>query len=122
FTTHALHPRAVAMLEEAGALVVASSPDKAALAVEARNADVIIVRAALPESLFDGNARLRAAVRHGAGLDMIPVQAATRAGVRVANVPGVNARTVAEHVFMVSMALLRRFRMMDRDLRTDGWN
>ena len=48
---------------------------------------------------------------------MIPVEAATKAGVLVANVPGVNARTVAEHVFFVALALLRRFRMVDRDLR-----
>jgi D-3-phosphoglycerate dehydrogenase len=41
--------------------------------------------------------------------------------VLVANVPAVNARSVAEHVFFVSMALLRRFRRMDRDLRTGGW-
>ena len=39
----------------------------------------------------------------------------------VANVPGVNARSVAEHVFFVTMARLRRFRMMDRDLRQQGW-
>ena len=52
---------------------------------------------------------------------MIPVEAATRAGVLVANVPGANARTVAEHVFFVSMALLRKFRSVDRDLREKGW-
>ena len=79
------------------------------------------MRAPLPPALFDDAPKLRAAIRHGAGLDMIPVEAATRAGVLVANVPGVNARSVAEHVFFVTMALLRRFRMMDRDLRQRGW-
>jgi len=122
FSTHPLHPRAVEKLDGAGRLVIASSPDKATLAAEGRAADVVIARAPLPEGLFADNARLRAAIRHGAGLDMIPVDAATRAGVLVANVPGVNASTVAEHVFMVSIALLRRFRMMDRDLRSKGWN
>jgi D-3-phosphoglycerate dehydrogenase len=52
---------------------------------------------------------------------MIPVDAATRAGVLVANVPGVNARSVAEHVIFVTLSLLRRFRAMDRDLRAQGW-
>ena len=79
------------------------------------------MRAPLPPALFDDAPKLRAAIRHGAGLDMIPVEAATRAGVLVANVPGVNARSVAEHVFFVTMALLRRFRTMDRDLRQRGW-
>ena len=52
---------------------------------------------------------------------MIPMEAATRAGVLVANVPGANARTVAEHAIWTSMALLRKFRRVDRDLRETGW-
>jgi D-3-phosphoglycerate dehydrogenase / 2-oxoglutarate reductase len=122
FTTHPLHRRAAEMLAGAGELVVASAVDTETLAREGREAEIIIVRAPLPVSLFENPSRLRAAIRHGAGLDMIPVEAATRAGVLVANVPGANARTVAEHVFMVTLALLRRFRKMDRDLRSAGWN
>ena len=34
---------------------------------------------------------------------MIPVEAATAAGVLVANVPGANAVTVAEYVMMASL-------------------
>jgi D-3-phosphoglycerate dehydrogenase len=120
-STHPLHPRAAAMLADAGDLVVASSPDADTLLREGRDADIVIVRAPLPEALFAEAPRLRAAVRHGAGLDMIPVEAATRAGVLVANVPAVNAVTVAEHVFMVTLALLRRFRQVDGDLRGKGW-
>jgi len=36
-------------------------------------------------------------------------------------VPGVNARTVAEHVFFAAIALLRNFRRLDRDLRQRSW-
>lgn len=121
FSTHSLHPRAVSMLERAGELVVASALDDEALLREGQGADIIIVRAPLPVGLFDAPRNLRAAIRHGAGLDMIPVEAATRAGVLVANVPAVNASTVAEHVMMVTIALSRRFRLVDRDLRTRGW-
>ena len=53
---------------------------------------------------------------------MIPIPEATAAGVLVANVPGANAVTVAEHVIFTAMALLRRFRIVDRDLRSAGWN
>jgi D-3-phosphoglycerate dehydrogenase len=120
-TTHALHPRASAMLSGAGELVVASAIDPATLAAEAKNADIVIVRAPLPPQLFDGAKLLRAAIRHGAGLDMIPMEAATAAGVLVANVPAVNARSVAEHVMFAALALLRNFRVVDRDLRTKGW-
>jgi D-3-phosphoglycerate dehydrogenase len=109
------------MLSSAGELRIASALDAATLADEGRPADIVIVRAPLPPALFDGAPKLRAAIRHGAGLDMIPIEAATKAGVLVANVPGVNARSVAEHVFFVTMALLRQFRAMDRDLRQKGW-
>ncbi|RUX35791.1 dehydrogenase, partial [Mesorhizobium sp. M7A.F.Ca.CA.002.09.1.1] len=52
---------------------------------------------------------------------MIPIEAPTAAGVLVANVPAVNARSVAEHVMFVALALLRNFRVVDRDLRAKGW-
>jgi len=109
------------MLKDRGELVVASAIDPVTLADEVRDADIVIVRANLPPVLFERARRLRAAIRHGAGLDMIPMDAATKAGVLVANVPGANARTVAEHVLWTSMALLRKFRRVDRDLRQRGW-
>lgn len=121
FSTHPLHPDAEAMLRAAGSLKIASNPTAEAILAEGADADVLIVRAPIPPAYFDQAPKLRAAVRHGAGLDMIPYDAATAAGVLIANVPGVNARTVAEHVIMTSLALLRGFRRMDRDLRTDGW-
>jgi D-3-phosphoglycerate dehydrogenase len=52
---------------------------------------------------------------------MIPVAAATEAGVLVANVPGVNAQTVADYVMFATLALARRFREIDSDLRRKGW-
>jgi D-3-phosphoglycerate dehydrogenase len=121
FSTHPLHARATAKLKGHGELVVASAIDPVTLADEGQGADIVIVRANLPPVLFDRSKKLRAAIRHGAGLDMIPMEAATKAGVLVANVPGANARTVAEHVLWTSMALLRKFRQVDRDLRETSW-
>lgn len=121
FSTHPLHPDAEAMLAAAGDLRIASASDPDTLLREGRGASIVIVRAAIPPAFFADAPALRAAVRHGAGLDMIPIEAATAAGVLVANVPAVNAPTVAEHVFMVTLALLRQFRPMDRDLRNAGW-
>ena len=121
FSTHPLHPAAKSMLEAAGDLRVASAPDPETLLREGRGAGIVVVRAPIPPAFFEDAPALRAAIRHGAGLDMVPLDAATRAGVLVANVPGANASTVAEHVFLVTLALLRRFRAMDRDLRQSGW-
>ncbi|MEZ2332440.1 hydroxyacid dehydrogenase [Mesorhizobium sp. RCC_202] len=120
-STHPLHPRATDMLAGAARLAVASALDARTLTAEARDADIVIVRAHLPPELFAGATNLRAAIRHGAGLDMIPLEAATAAGVLVANVPAVNARSVAEHVMFTALALLRQFRKVDHDLRAKGW-
>jgi D-3-phosphoglycerate dehydrogenase len=122
YATHALHPGACALLRGAGEIRVASGPDPETLTRECREADILIVRAPIPRELFRTQTQLRMAVRHGAGLDWIPIDAATEAGVLVANVPGVNARTVAEHAIFGAMVVLRRFRSVDRDLRQKGWN
>lgn len=121
FSTHPLHPRATEMLVPVADLRIASAPDGETILREGRDADIVIVRAPIPQSYFSEASKLRAAIRHGAGIDMIPYEAATAAGVLIANVPGANAATVAEHVFMVTLALLRRFRSVDRDLRARGW-
>ena len=82
YSTHGLHARATAMLNPVGELRIASALDAGTLAREGTQADVVIVRAPLPEALFADAPRLRAAIRHGAGLDMIPVEAAIGSPVR----------------------------------------
>ena len=121
-STNVLHPQVAEKLATLGNLRFASAYDPDTLLREGLDADLIIVRAPLPPALFERAPRLRAAIRHGAGLDMIPMDAATKAGVLVANTPGANSRTVAEYVFFAAMLLLRNFRAIDRDLRAHGWN
>ena len=121
FSTHPLHPAVTERLSATGDYRVASAPTAAAILAEGAAAEVLIVRAPVPPQYFSVAGQLRAAVRHGAGLDMIPVEAATAAGVLVANVPGANAATVAEHVIFAAIGLLRGFRAMDADLRSRGW-
>jgi D-3-phosphoglycerate dehydrogenase / 2-oxoglutarate reductase len=122
FSTHPLHPDVSARIEAAGQYRVASSPTAAAIMAEGLDAAVLIVRANIPPEYFTSAPLLRGAVRHGAGLDMIPMQAANDTGVLVANVPGANAGTVAEHAIFAAIALRRQFRAMDIALRTQGWN
>lgn len=83
--------------------------------------DVLVVRSALPQDLLDFAPRLRGIVRHGVGVDMIPLAQATRRGIPVANVPGSNRHAVAEHVMGVLMQLRRHSTRMDTRLRCAGW-
>lgn len=121
FSTHPLHPEVTRALQALGPFRIASAPTPQAISDESAGAEIIVVRAPIPPGVAQRETGLRALIRHGAGLDMIPVDEATAAGVLVANVPGANAVTVAEHVIWTAMALLRRYPQVDRDLRNKGW-
>ena len=121
FSTHPVHRDVEHMLKSICNLQVASSPDQQTIMAEGLQADVILVSAPIPQAYFSQATQLRAAVRHGTGLDMIPMQAATQAGVIVANAPGANAASVAEYVIFTAIGLLRRFRQTDAALRQTGW-
>jgi D-3-phosphoglycerate dehydrogenase len=121
FSTHPLHPEVTAALMALGPYSVASAPAAGAILAESIGAEIIVVRAPIPAEVIRREAGLRALLRHGAGLDMIPVEVATECGVLVANVPGANAVTVAEHVIWTALALLRRHPQVNADLRRDGW-
>jgi D-3-phosphoglycerate dehydrogenase len=116
-----LHPEVTADLQALGPFRIASAPTAAAILEESVGAEIIVVRAPIPLGIAPREPGLRALIRHGAGLDMINVDEATNAGVLVANVPGANALTVAEHVIWTAMALLRRYPQVSRDLSTSGW-
>jgi D-3-phosphoglycerate dehydrogenase len=110
------------LLEPVADLVVAPDPSAATLYRMVGDADALVVRTQLPADLLDRPHRLLGIVRHGTGLDLIPVEAATAQGIPVANVPGVNAETVAEYCIGAFLTLARRMHRMDRELREIGWN
>jgi D-3-phosphoglycerate dehydrogenase len=121
--TNALHPDGQRMLDEAGVRSVLA-PDVAADTLRrlALEVDGIIVRAQLPADICDHAPRLKGIVRHGVGLDFIPVEAATAAGVPVANLPGCNTQAVAEYVIAQLLNLRRPLLAVDAKLRSDGWD
>nr|WP_279343642.1 hydroxyacid dehydrogenase [Variovorax terrae] len=120
--THPIDPGAAALLAQRLDVRLASATDAATLRHEAREASFIIVRAPLPPDLFAQAPRLRGVVRHGAGLDMIPLDEASRHGVAVANVPAVNAGSVAEYAVGQMLALARQLPAIDAALRAGPWD
>ncbi|TXM88321.1 hydroxyacid dehydrogenase [Methylobacterium sp. WL30] len=119
--TNPIHPDAVAMLAPYARVVVA--PDTAASSLRALAPDAagMIVRAQLPDDILDHAPKLRGIVRHGVGLDFVPLAAATARGIPVANLPGSNTGAVAEYVLSALLALRRRLADVDAGLRRDGW-
>jgi phosphoglycerate dehydrogenase-like enzyme len=66
--------------------------------------------------------RCRLIHKLGAGVNTIDVDAATRHGIAVANMPGANAPSVAEGTLLLMLAALRRLPQLDRATRAGrGW-
>ncbi|UJX44545.1 hydroxyacid dehydrogenase [Xanthobacter sp. YC-JY1] len=122
FATNALHPDGAALLEGVAEIVVGPDTSDDTLRRLTRAGDAVIVRAKLPDDVFEGADRVKGVVRHGVGLDFIPVAAATARGIPVANLPGSNTQTVAEYVFSALFHLRRPLARVDARLRADGWN
>jgi D-3-phosphoglycerate dehydrogenase len=119
--TNPIDPAGMDILSPHADIRQATATDHDTLRREVTDADLIIVRAFLPPDLIDHAPRLLACMRHGAGVDLIPVEAATRAGVMVTNVPGVNAQTVAEYCVAQFLQHARGTGLANRLMRNGGW-
>jgi D-3-phosphoglycerate dehydrogenase len=119
--TQAMHPAGRALLAPYARLLVPDSPAPEDLRSLLSVADYLVVRNHLASDFLDAPHHLRGIVRHGTGLDMIPMDAATRQGIPVANVPGANAQAVAEYVVGSFFNLARRQAEMNHVLRASGW-
>lgn len=119
--TSPLHPDAEALLCEHHTYVAAPDTRPETLRELVQDADGLIVRTKLPEDIFEFAPQLKACVRHGVGLDFIPVEAATAKGIPVANLLEANKQGVVEYVVGAALSLARDFRRLDRELRHDGW-
>ena len=119
--TNPMHPDGEAILAPYVLLMTAPDAQPDTLRKWAVEADGIIVRAKLPDDIVDHAPRLKGMVRHGVGLDFIPVAAATARGIAVANLPGSNTNAVAEYVISALMHLRRPLQRLDTQLRGEGW-
>jgi D-3-phosphoglycerate dehydrogenase len=119
--TNPIHPQLMPTLEQHCQVVLASDTKPETMARLLADAEGLMVRAQLGPNIFDHAPKLRAVVRHGVGLDMIPVDAATAKGIPVANLPGSNTQAVAEYCLAAMLHLRRRLATMDTVLRSDGW-
>ena len=88
----------------------------------APDANVLVV-AALPitDALMAGLPQLRMVLRLGVGLDNVDVEAATRRGIYVANMPTYCTREVAEHAVSLLFACLRKVCRQDHNVREGEW-
>lgn len=89
----------------------------------ARDADAIITSwgIKIDQSIIDGLTKCVVIGVGSVGVDMVDVDAATRAGIVVTNVPDVFIEEVADHAMMLLLSITRRTKQMDQMVRDGNW-
>lgn len=99
------------------------SADQIAAAVAEHDPDVLVVRSTkVFADVFAKANKLALVVRAGAGYDNIDLDAASAAGISVANCPGKNAIAVAELAWGLILAADRGIADQTADLRAGKWD
>jgi D-3-phosphoglycerate dehydrogenase len=89
----------------------------------ARDADGILVQyVPVTSRVLDSLPRLKAVGRYGVGVDTVDVEAATRRGVAVCNVPDYGTEDVSDHAVALALSLVRGVTEFDRRLRTGQYD
>lgn len=81
----------------------------------------ILAHDRITDAVLERAPDLRAIVRSGVGYDAIDVDACTRRGVRVSNLPGINANAVAEYTMGLLLTGARRLDASAAGVRAGGW-
>ncbi len=118
-----LHPDGIRMLEDAGMELVHWDWQKLTDPALPTDFDAIIGKQYFQcdKELIDRLLpRLKYAITCGAGLDNIDLNYCAEKGIKVFNAPGSNAASVAEHVVMVVLAVLRNLNACQKSVRAAG--
>ena len=83
---------------------------------------LLVVAAFVPASVIERLTRCRVISRLGAGTDRIDIDAATRAGIVVVNVPDFCLNEQAEHTMALLLALARRLPWMSAAMARCEWS
>lgn len=119
--TNPIHPLYHEELAKECDVIVAPDTKPETLKALISDCDGLMVRCQLPQDIFEEAPLMKAVVRHGVGLDFIPVDAATKRGIPVANLPGSNTNAVVEYCMATIFYFRRRLDLLDSTLRSQGW-
>jgi D-3-phosphoglycerate dehydrogenase len=118
-----IHPEGQALLEREARVVLTEDLSEANVRALAKEAQGILFRSKprCSEGLMAACTRLKVVGRHGAGLDIVDIPAATRLGVAVVHAPGANSQAVAEHALMLMLMCAKRAVEVDKWTRAGDW-
>src|SRR5262244_2075835 len=118
-----IHPDGQALLEREARVVLTEDLSEANVVALAKDAEGILFRGKplCSQGLMTACPKLRVVGRHGAGLDIVDIPAATRLGVAVVHAPGSNSQAVAEHALMLMLMCAKRAVEVDKGTRAGNW-
>jgi C-terminal binding protein len=114
-----------AILADIAHIIMAHAKDEAELVEYLPVADAILLfhdLSILGEPTFARAPRCRGVVRAGVGYNNVDVEAATRHGVVVCNVPDYGTEEVADHAIMFLLAIVRRLLPSHQEIRGGTWD
>ena len=114
---------ALAQLREHSHLHFAAAPDRGPELADQYPIRAIITRGKgrVDRDLIDRCPELEVVARAGVGLDNVAVDYATEKNVKVLNLPGSNAATVAEHTLGLMLGLQRQLHVAVREVKDGNW-
>lgn len=115
-----IHPKYHALLEKRCRIVKPSGFTEDELAESARDVDAILIRTkgCVSAKIIAAAPKLKVIARHGVGVDHIDIQAASARGIPVVYTPAGSLTAVAEHTWMMILALTKHTRPGDHAVRT----
>ena len=118
-----IHADGMKQLEAEARVVVTDAETEAGMIAAAKEAEGILFRTKpdCSRSLMAACPKLKVVGRHGVGLDIVDLPAATELGVAVVHAPGSNSNSVAEHAIMLMLALAKQAVVVDKRTRLADW-
>jgi D-3-phosphoglycerate dehydrogenase len=103
-------------------IVVVDADSNEEYVAHAKDADAIIAGRNLTSEVIDGLEACRVIAVGSVGTDSVDVDAATRRGIPVTNVPDTFIEEVADHTLALILATYRRITLMDEMSRDGRWS
>ncbi len=104
-------------------IVEAQSQDEDVLAKECEDADALLVQyAPISEKVIDNMKNCKVVSRYGVGVDSVDLEAATKKGISVCNVPNYCLNEVADHSLALILSLGRKIVALSNAAKSGTWD
>ncbi len=123
--TQPIHKMGMELLENAVETVIIAPDHKIETIASLLDEEVtgVVVRYnVFNRELMEKAPNLKVIARHGIGVELIDLQAATERGIMVVNTPDAATVSVAEHVVMMILALAKKMIFADREMKKGNYS